>query len=160
MSRGKYGVWYYFLAEYDKKESTRYKFVVDGIWTDDQNNFNSEDDNNGSLLSISHTNYTKDNHFVSYKIIKEKGKKFVEFRTFNPKASYISVAGDFNRWNPENDVLTKDASNIWRIKKHLPKGKYRYSFIIDGEWKSDTFNPDISSDPTGKLCSIVNIDAG
>lgn len=157
MSRGDYGVWYYFLGEYDKKESFRYKYHVDGIWTDDPSNPENEDDGYGSSVSKTASSSSGETRFVTYRIIRERGKSFIEFRIYNPKASYISIAGDFNRWNPENDVLHKDSASIWRIRKHLPRGSYRYSYIIDGEWVTDTYNPDSSSNPSGRLCSLIII---
>jgi 1,4-alpha-glucan branching enzyme len=158
MVKGRFGVWYYFLPEYEKKDIVRYKFFVDGIWVEDPMNYDNSDDGNGALVSSTRSAATGENRFVSYRIIKENGKRFVEFRTYNNKAAFISVAGDFNRWNPENDIMTRDERSIWRIRKHLPKGKYRYTFIVDGEWSSDKFNPHNAADPTGKLCSMITIE--
>ena len=157
MNRGKYGVWYYFLAEYDRKDVLRYKYLIDGIWTSDPLCDEKENDGYGSTVSKTSAQSTGENKFVTYKIINEGKKSFVEFRIFSPSASYISIVGDFNRWNPENDVLFRDDKNIWRIRKHLPKGKYRYSYVIDGEWKTDTYNPQSSANPAGRLCSLIII---
>lgn len=157
MNRGYHGVWYYFLGEYERSASVRYKFMADGIWLEDPMNAENADDNAGSRYSVAPATSSGEGKLVTYRIVKENGRKYIEFRTFNPSASYIAVAGDFNRWNPENDILIRDRNNVWRLKKLLPSGRYRYSFIVDGQWKSDIANGANASDPNGRLCSVAEI---
>ena len=81
----------------------------------------------------------------------------VEFRIFKPGARMVTVAGDFNNWNPENDFLSKGRDGIWHMKKRLPSGSYRYRFIIDGEHRQDMYNEISSTDSAGDLCSLISV---
>lgn len=158
MKKGNYGVWYYFLPEYSGSESVRYKFNVDNVWIADPANSLQSDDGAGSFVSLARIASSPDGRTVTYRIVNEKGKRFVEFRIYSPNASYVSVAGDFNSWNPENDMLRQGRDSIWRVKVQLPKGKYRYKYIIDGKWIPDTYNPQTASDELGTVCSLIKIE--
>ncbi len=156
MDRGKDGVWFYFLpeADYPDLNKVEYKFNVDGLWTDDPYNISREDDRAGSYISTTDLEHAPENKFVTYKMIK---KNTVQFRIYKPDARIISLVGDFNGWNPENDLMKKGTDGIWRLDKRLASGTYRYKFIIDGEWLPDTYNPDSASDNTGDICSVIKI---
>lgn len=153
MKRSNHGVWYYFYTS-SKGEDLKYKFNIDGFWTSDPKNSNSEDDNAGSYISQTSFTTTEHARFVTFKM-HENG--IIEFRTYRPDARIISLVGDFNNWNPENDILQKNSRGIWTLKKRLPKGTYRYIFIVDGKWKTDLYNPRTSSDPGGNICSLIKV---
>jgi 1,4-alpha-glucan branching enzyme len=158
MKKGNYGVWYYFLADYAGSESVRYKFNVDNVWIADPVNTLQADDGAGSFVSLARVSAPDEGRSVTYRYIKENGKRIVEFRIYSPDASFVSVAGDFNSWNPENDVLRQGRDSIWRVKVQLPKGMYRYKYIIDGKWIPDTYNPHTASDDLGTVCSLIKLD--
>jgi len=154
MSRGKDGVWFFFLSNNDFTGKVEYKFNVDGLWTEDPYNAFREDDKRGSYLSLSENDPPSDGKLVTYKITK---KNIILFRTYKPDARIISLVGDFNGWNPEHDVMKRGGDGIWRLEKRLPAGMYRYKFIVDGDWQPDVFNPESASDSAGDICSIVKI---
>ena len=154
MTRGKDGVWFYFLSNNDFIGGVEYKFNVDGLWIEDPNNFFKKDDRMGSYISLSKIDAPKEGTLVTYKVT---GKNRILFQTYNPKAKIISLVGDFNGWNPENDLMKRGNDGIWRLEKRLYSGAHRYKFIIDGKWTPDFFNPESASDDTGDLCSIVKI---
>lgn len=154
MTRGRDGVWFYFLPNSSYSGKVEYKFNVDGLWTDDPWNGLREDDRAGSYLSVAENDHPAEGRLVTYKI--SKGNR-VQFRTYRPQARLISVVGDFNGWNPENDIMTRGEDGIWRLEKRLPRGTYRYKFIVDGEWTADTFNPESGADNTGDICSVIRI---
>lgn len=154
MTRGKDGVWFYFLSNNNYAGRVEYKFNVDGLWTEDPYNAFREDDGRGSYLSLSEIDAPRDGKLVTYK---KTGKNMVLFRTYKPDARVISLVGDFNGWNPEHDLMKRGGDGIWRLEKRLSPGIYRYKFIIDGEWMPDIFNPDSASDSAGDLCSIIKI---
>ncbi len=154
MQRGKDGVWFYFLPNTEFSGSIEYKFNVDGLWTDDPWNGLRKDDRQGSYISLAENYTPAEGKLVTYKLM--KGNR-VMFRTFRPSARIISVVGDFNGWNPENDLMRRGNDGIWRLEKRLARGIYRYKFIIDGEWLPDTYNPESGSDSTGDICSIIRV---
>ena len=155
MERSKNGVWYYFLGEYKNDKTVRYKFIVDGIWMADPANPDRADDGTGSYVSTVLPVQSGEGRYVSFRILK---KNYIEFRIYRPKAKFISVIGDFNHWNPENDLLKKGDDGIWRLRKRIPTGMYRYRYIIDGAWQPDIYNPLSGSDDTGEICSILKIE--
>jgi 1,4-alpha-glucan branching enzyme len=152
MERGENGVWFVLIDDFNSGEKLKYKFIIDGIWMNDPENIDKEDDGIGSFVSVADPVKEKEGKNVSYRIT-DSNK--VEFRIFSPKAAFISLVGDFNHWNPENDILKKGSDGIWRIKKHIPAGKYKYKFVIDGQWSLDIYNSRTASDEAGTLCSLI-----
>jgi len=154
MERGRDGVWFFFLSDGVYSGRIEYKFNVDGLWTEDPYNIAREDDRYGSYISTAELEPARENRLVTYKMLR---KDLVVFRIYKPEASVVSLVGDFNGWNPENDLLRRGTDGIWRLEKRLASGTYRYKFVVDGQWLPDTFNPDSASDKTGDICSVIKI---
>lgn len=55
------------------------------------------------------------------------------------EAHIVAIAGDFNGWNPQADLLEDpDGDGIWTGTLNLVPGKYEYMFVLDGEkWFPD-----------------------
>ncbi|MBN1500027.1 MAG: hypothetical protein JW982_07725 [Spirochaetes bacterium] len=157
MNKGENGVWFYFLSDSGNLDEINYKFIIDGIWTYDTENPEKKDDMAGSFVSLAFPPAAEFSRHVSYRIIEKKDRySTIEFRIYNKDAYYISLAGDFNRWNPENDVLQKGRDGIWTITKKIPFGTFRYKFMIDGKWEVDLYNENTGSDPAGDICSLLH----
>jgi 1,4-alpha-glucan branching enzyme len=154
MMKSENGIWYYFLSLNGGGQNIVYKFLVDGHWIMDPQNPDRIDDGMGSYLSTVETFISSEGKRVTYRSV---NKNMVEFRIYQPKASFVSLVGDFNYWNPENDLLAKGKDGIWRLQKKLYPGKYRYKYIIDGEWVPDTYNSSSGSDNSGEICSVIEI---
>jgi 1,4-alpha-glucan branching enzyme len=154
MLRSDNGIWYHFLPAGTVKRDISYKFLVDGIWTPDPLNDVRQDDRMGSYLSLAEPAVRPEGKHVSWR---KAGGGAIEFRLYRPSASFVSLVGDFNNWNPEDDILAKGKDGIWRLRKKLFPGLYRYQFVIDGDWLPDTFNSRSGSDNTGAVCSIIEI---
>jgi 1,4-alpha-glucan branching enzyme len=154
MDRSDNGVWYYFLPAGENRREITYKYLVDGIWIMDPLNTDRIDDRMGSYLSVAGPVEKPEGTHVTWRKI---GGNTIEFRLYKPGASLVSLVGDFNHWNPEDDLLAKGRDGIWRVRKKLFPGVYRYKFIIDGEWLPDTYNSESASDDTGEVCSIIEI---
>ena len=154
MERSVNGVWYYFLPAGERGREITYKFLVDGTWIMDPQNQERIDDGMGSYLSVTGPAVKAEGRQVTWR---NAGKNTVEFRLWRPGATIVSLVGDFNHWNPEDDLLLKGRDGIWRIRKKLVPGTYRYKYIIDGEWTPDTYNERSASDDTGEICSLIEI---
>lgn len=96
-----------------------YKFIVDGKWISDPGNPLTPNRDGNSYLIIE-PNYT----FIL------KGFE---------NAKQVYVAGDFNSWNPTAFPMKKTKEG-WTFRVHLPMGKTRYKFIVDGNWILDPDN--------------------
>ena len=64
-----------------------------------------------------------------------KGNVTFQLRGFT-EAREVNLVGDFNNWNMFGTPLTK-TKNGWECKIDLPKGKYLYKYIVDGDWTAD-----------------------
>jgi len=55
------------------------------------------------------------------------------------KAHTVAIAGDFNGWNPQTNLLEDPEGNgIWTGTLKLEPGRYEYMFVLDGEkWFPD-----------------------
>jgi hypothetical protein len=55
------------------------------------------------------------------------------------KAHTVAIAGDFNGWNPQANILEDtEGDGIWTGTLKLEPGRYEYMFVLDGEkWLPD-----------------------
>jgi 1,4-alpha-glucan branching enzyme len=61
-------------------------------------------------------------------------KVAVEFVADCPLATTVSVAGSFNNWAVDKDMLKKDKkTGLWTAKISLSAGDYEYKFVCDGK---------------------------
>ena len=60
-------------------------------------------------------------------------------RISDGKAHTVAIAGDFNRWNPQENLLEDpEGDGIWTGTLKLEPGRYEYMFVLDGEkWLPD-----------------------
>jgi hypothetical protein len=98
----------------------QYRFIVDGKWMTDPDNPLATDRKNGNSILIVSPNYT----------FRLKGRA-------NAKTVYLS--GDFNDWSPTAFPMTRKGDE-WVFPLHLPPGKVRYKFVVDGNWILDPNN--------------------
>lgn len=58
----------------------------------------------------------------------------VVFEADCPLATTVSVAGTFNDWAVDKDMLKKDKkTGLWKGKISLAPGEYEYKFVCDGK---------------------------
>ncbi len=60
-------------------------------------------------------------------------------RIGDSKAHTVTIAGDFNGWDPQANALEDpDGDGVWTTTLKLPPGRYEYMFVLDGEkWLPD-----------------------
>jgi chromosome partitioning protein len=88
----------------------------------------------------------------------QKTEDGVLFVTEAPQATRVSVAGDFNDWSPDaTPMLPNGSGSCFRAKLDLPPGRYRYRYVVDGEWKPDPHNEHTEYNPFGEVDSVVEI---
>ena len=74
-----------------------------------------------------------------------------------PKAREIHVVGDFNQWKVDDSSrLSESASGRWEKRLALQPGRYKYKFVVDGEWKLDEHNGEKEQNPFGTFDSIIH----
>ncbi|UCF77786.1 MAG: hypothetical protein JSW03_06645 [Candidatus Eiseniibacteriota bacterium] len=79
----------------------------------------------------------------------------IAFEFFAPDARAVYLAGEFNNWAPDQDLMTKGEDGVFRIIKQLTPGSYEYKFVVDGTWKEDPSNPAKKADPYGGFNSVL-----
>lgn len=154
MQRSRHAVWYYYHESEEAREF-HYKYIVDGIWIYDPETIVRKDDGIGSYFSMTSSPQIQDLRRLTYREL-DDGR--IEFRIYKPEAKTIALVGDFNHWNPEHDLMRRDARGVWTVTKRLGSGSWRYQFVIDGEWLPDIYNEKNASDRAGRLCSMIVVE--
>ncbi len=77
------------------------------------------------------------------------------FQFHNKGAHSVEIAGDFNHWIPE--ALVARSEGLWQ--KVIPaKGtKFRYKYIVDGEWQIDPHHEEKRDNEFGGVDSYLEI---
>jgi 1,4-alpha-glucan branching enzyme len=81
---------------------------------------------------------------------KLKPKK-IQFEFTAPEAQVVSVAGDFNHWDRDQNPMKKDKSGKWKLALPLMPGRYEYRFLMDGNWVNDPVCPGCVPNDFGSL---------
>jgi serine protease AprX len=79
------------------------------------------------------------------------------FSYHDDAATQVSLAGDFNNWEPS--PLTRGGDGLWRVALDAPAaGRYRYKFVVDNSrWLEDPANGLKEDDGLGGLNSFLDI---
>jgi len=86
------------------------------------------------------------------------GPKEVSFSISAPNALDIHLVGDFNHWKINDESrLAKHDDGRWEKKMGLTPGRYKYKFVVDGEWLVDNGNQDREQNSFGTFDSIMKI---
>jgi len=96
----------------------------------------------------------------AYTILLEKSDKITYNFTFDAQSknyAKVSLAGDFNNWNPSNTTL-KFNNGLWQTKLTLSPGVYQYLIVADDTWMLDFNNKDSASNNMGGFNSILKIE--
>src|SRR4029079_3854817 len=56
-----------------------------------------------------------------------------------PHAGRVQLVGDFNAWGADGADM-EPAGPVWRKVVKLEPGRYRYRYVVDGQWQSDPLN--------------------
>jgi serine protease AprX len=84
----------------------------------------------------------------------------VSFYYFSPGncAACVSLIGSFNNWDPTGYDLHTHSPGLWQLAiPTLPRGTYRYKFLVDGAWVNDPENPDLAEDGYGGFSSLLEV---
>ncbi len=124
----------------------RYRIVVDGQWMSDPSNPLSESDVFGNRISL----FAIERELSrppSNPSVTADGRLAFEYR--GQAGKRVSLAGDFNGWDPFINFLEEISPGIYRISIRATPGRHFYYFFCDGRRILDRFNPENASDPDG-----------
>ena len=148
MRRNKYGVWIYYymppeIVHASPTKKIRYKFQVDGLYTVDDTHEQHEKDSAGHVASVFHLLH---DHFAASTGVfvldtpVNHGRE-VLFRIPAGDAESASIAGDFNKWNPQRDYLNRSEDGYFELRKIIPPGEYTFLYRIDGKLSQKVATP-------------------
>ncbi len=74
-----------------------------------------------------------------------------------PLAHSVAVAGEFNKWKTDADLMAR-TDGAWSIKLRLKPGVYSYSFIVDGKtWVADPRAQTYAVDGFGSRNGVMRV---
>jgi chromosome partitioning protein len=89
--------------------------------------------------------------------VKQMGEEVIFSARFD-QAKRVLIAGDFNNWMPESTPMVKNgAPGKWTMSLPLRPGRYRYRFMVDGEWVTDPNNKYVEANQFGELNNIIEV---
>ena len=89
---------------------------------------------------------------------REEPTGFVRLVLLQPGAQSVSVAGDFNGWNPSYTPLERSDGGMWTATIPLKPGRYQYMFVIDGkEWIADPLAHEETTDGFGSQNAVLDV---
>ncbi|MFH2138279.1 MAG: AAA family ATPase [Candidatus Omnitrophota bacterium] len=88
----------------------------------------------------------------------KKIEQGVLFTYSAPGAAQVEIAGDFNGWVAASESKLENVNDgVWAKVYRLNPGRYRYKFVVDGQWVVDPNNPNIETDEVGNSNSLLEI---
>ncbi|TKB67136.1 MAG: hypothetical protein E8D47_04940 [Nitrospira sp.] len=88
----------------------------------------------------------------------QESKVFVRLVLLQPGARSVSVAGDFNGWNPAQTKLERSEGGLWTATIALKPGRYQYMFVIDGkQWVADPLAEEGAGDGFGSQNAVLDV---
>jgi len=83
---------------------------------------------------------------------------FVRFVLVQPDARSVSVAGDFNGWNPAQTKLERADGGVWTVMIPLKPGRYEYMFVVNGkQWIADPLAAEDAGDGFGSQNAVLDV---
>lgn len=143
-----------------------YKFVINGTqWIQDKANPYSAADTFGGKNSITAVGVpppaNEDNAALPPSVKAEPAgdKKYrVTFTYKDADATKVSLAGNFNHWNAEKNVMVQSYDGVFTFTLILEEGIVPYKFVVDGKnWIQDPENPEGVDDNNNGLNSILRL---
>lgn len=126
-----------------------YRLIIDGLWTvDPLNPLRRMDERSGIYRSV-----------VIFPEIRQTPAAFdgppgtFSFTYRAPSGETVTVAGDFNGWDPFMYELREIAPELYSLVLPLPPGTYRYVFYHRGRRFSDPNNPVKAYNSSGEVVS-------
>jgi hypothetical protein len=124
----------------------RYRMVVDGLWMNDPFNPDHEEDVFGRAFSLFSLRDRPARAAVSPQIHRTGSVTFF-FQTLPGRA--VSVAGDFNNWDPFWNRLRETKPGEYQLTVRMPPGQHYYYYIVNGERILDPINQATARDYEG-----------
>ena len=84
-------------------------------------------------------------------------RKPVNFFCHAPQARAVTVAGDFNQWDPQAHVMRQGPDGGWHLQVPLNHGHHRYVFLVDGVATLDPRAQGIARNDQNERVSLMSV---
>jgi 1,4-alpha-glucan branching enzyme len=146
-----------FVLDYPIPEGVReirYRVVADGLWTKDPTNVVVETDAEGTEFSVYALEREPSRPIVNPK---REANGALSFTFRGQPGKRVTIAGDFNNWDPFMDPLAETDPGIYRIAIRVLPGKHWYVFFSEGRRMLDMYNSETGVDPDGYTVSHFSL---
>ena len=137
----------------DHLSELEYRLIINGLWTVDPfNQLTRRDPITGLSLSVLRLpqRQTRPNPLNGL-------PGGLNFTFTGPPGEIVTVAGNFNSWDPFMYELREGPSGVYNITIPLPPGTYQYVFFHRGERFTDQYNPNRIYARNGSAASEITI---
>lgn len=157
LSMNDHGV-YFYLMPIPEEEKVSYRFVVDGVWVLDPLGQSTDPGRNGARLSSYRVPRIRSVLGTMPRLLAE-GE--VEFVIKLPSGRNVTLAGDFNGWDPYMTRLKEkpgpDGYSLYSVSLRVSRGSHWYWFVVDGEPLPDPANPERARTRFGEDVSVFSV---
>lgn len=102
--------------------------------------------------------FQKKHDLISYTNMPVESTITVKFNLYVPDAKKVAIAGDFNKWKVDENIMKKQDNGIWTIEIPLKPGAYNYMFVADGKvWMTDPNAESYQDDGFGYKNSVLKV---
>jgi hypothetical protein len=130
------GVLFYAWTAPENLRLVKYRLIMDGVWGPDPRNPRSEiDPTSGLQVSVVEIPPRP----PAQKLV-PKSNGFLEFHFKGDPGQSVTVAGDFNNWDPFMYKMTEGTPGQYTITLRVPAGSWHYIFYYKGESVLDPQN--------------------
>ncbi len=82
---------------------------------------------------------------------------YVRVALLHPEAESVTIAGDFNGWDPQGLPLRRAGDGLWTLTIPLKPGRYQYMYRVDGRWVTDPLASEFSPDGFGAENAVMDV---
>jgi len=92
----------------------------------------------------------------------ETESRAFQFVLVAPRATHVSLVGDFNDWDATRTPMSRAGSEaLWTAVVPLEPGRYHYAFFVDGSrWVADPSAPVARDEDYGAPSSVLTVGGG
>jgi len=111
-----------------------------------------------SLLVVSRQYVTPAGPAAALRPAAQESAATVRLNLYAPQARKVAVSGDFNKWQVDADVMSRQDGGVWTIDIKLKPGVYSYMFVVDGKaWVTDPDAETYQDDGYGNKNAVMMV---
>jgi 1,4-alpha-glucan branching enzyme len=101
------------------------------------------------------TTITRPMASTSERTVSRPTEKPIDFSLIMPEAQSVALVGTFNEWDLKRTPMRRDPLLGWKTTIWLPRGRYEYRFVVDGQWVSDPNAKESVRNSFGSTNSVI-----